>query len=127
MGEVIIKPDADHDFYVIWSDGTESPIAFGTRAQLLEHLSASDQVHRCPAGGHPLSECARPYALLNRADAFGSTASHGYRLGHWPDRALVYRQHGLLRREDLAAACELLAQGRDDEVLTLLRPFEDCT
>lgn len=124
MGEVIIKPFRDKDAYVLWSTSSEVPTAYGTRAEMFEYLGGNLQAGECPTCKRYLPANDTPEARLDRTDLNGSSML-AYKFGWWDDDEFLYAQAGMLRREDLAAACELLAQGRDDEVLTLLQPFED--
>lgn len=115
MSHYLVKPSPDSgDLYVVWSDNSDSPLAFGSRADLTEWFTRR---------GKP--EQAEP-ARFDRADATGTSAL-------WPDAAapylrfgkgMIYEQRGWLPRENLTALCERLAVDEDDRVVDLLEPFD---
>ncbi|MFB6392701.1 hypothetical protein AAFH96_06215 [Polymorphospora sp. 2-325] len=114
----MIKPERDRDLYVCWSTITECPIAWGDRAFMLDHLTREH-----PADGAPIAE---PGARLDRADLNGTSALGGFSFfGKWDDEGFVYEQRGVLPRQHLARACELLNNDREAEVWDLLEPFEE--
>lgn len=123
MGEIVIKPDRDRDEYVTWSTFTESPIAYGNRAETIEYLGGDIQPGTCPTCRQHVAQDTVPSARLNRADKWGSSDMTGF--ARWAQDEFIYQQRGMLSRHDLVRACALLCDGRDDEVLPLLAPFED--
>jgi len=110
----IVKPAPDSgDFYVIWSDNSDGPVAWGSRAYLTPLLDEAD----------------RTADRFDRADATGSSAL-------WPTttdpylrfgQGLIYDQRGWLPRENLAALCERLTADQTDPCTDLLQPFDDET
>lgn len=109
----IVKPSPESgDFYVVWSDCTDGPAAWGSRADLAPLLEGEDAAAR-----------------FARADATGSSAL-------WPSaddphlrfgEGLIYDQRGWLVRENLTALCERLTADQTDPCTDLLRPFHDET
>jgi hypothetical protein len=122
MVQIVLKAEQSLDLYVIWSTGTDAPIAWGTREEAL--LWLSDQRRRMGPHGHTDDLCD-PAGRLARADATGTsaTAEFGF-FGRWDRHGLIYEQRGILPRYRLARACELLEEGRDAEVWDLLEPLE---
>lgn len=118
MPSVVIKPDRDRDEYVVWSTITETPHAYGDRAEMRDMLL--DGVRR-----NDEEDRRNPDAALDRADRWGSSAFPQWGYGHWDDEGFIYQQAGWLHREDLAYAARLVCEERDREVLDLLDPFED--
>ncbi len=124
MGNVVIKLDRDRDEYVLWSTETESPIAYGTRTEMLDHLGGDLQPGTCPTCQQYVSHQSIPTARLARADVKGSSdMSHGW--GWWDYDEFLYAQQGTLARSDLARACALLCDGREADVAALLTPFDE--
>jgi hypothetical protein len=118
MASIVIKPERDRDFYICWSNGTEQPVAWGDRVFMLDHLNREH-----PANGHRIND---PAGRLQRADEHGTSAVGGFAFfGRWDDDGLTYEQRGVLPRQHLIRACELLSAGREAEVWDLLEPFED--
>ena len=111
---IIIKPERDRDMYVEWSTVVDVPTAYGDRAEMLRIL------HGDPGAA---DRSDTPERRLARADELGSSSQVGE--FWWDDDVFVFRQDGMLARKDLVRAVELLAAGRDDEVLALLAPFDD--
>ena len=117
MGYVIIKQDPDRDEYILWSDFTDTPIAVGTRVEMIPYVDQVDPPRETPGG---------TAARFDRADRQGSSMipySHGW----WDDERMIYEQRGWLRREHIAEACRLRLSGREVEVWDLLEPFDDET
>lgn len=122
MGCIIIKPVPERDEYVIWSTEEEFPIACGTRAEMLEYLGGDLQAGECPTCRRFISVQDTPEARLRRTDLNGSS-DLSHRFGWWDDGEFLYRQRGMLNREDLVRACQLVCDGRGDEVAALLDPL----
>lgn len=54
MGNFLIKPDPDEDFYVEWTTYTDSPIAYGDRAEFQEYdptVYTDERFERCDRNG----------------------------------------------------------------------------
>ena len=108
MRGYLVKPMPDSgDFYVVWSDIVEAPLAFGPRAYLEGQGMTADQ--------------------FDRADRTGSSAI-------WPSlrdpylrfgESMIYMQRGVLPRVNLTAACDRLGVDENDRITDLLTPFED--
>jgi len=111
----IVKPDPDQDMYVEWSRNLGEPVACGNRAEMLRIL------HGDPGASDRFDT---PERRLARADELGSS-SRVPGEGWWGHDEFPYGYKGMLARKDLVRAVELLAAGRDDEVLALLAPFDD--
>lgn len=117
MGTTVVKPSPDDDFYVLWSDFVEAPLAFGDRAYLVEYLIAK------PESPGDIAELR-----VARAERTGTSAvwpdlndpAYG-----WKDDIFIYRQMGIIRRHNLKTLCERLARSEVDPCSDLLEPFED--
>jgi len=116
MSTIVVKPDCDRDFYVGWSSIVDSPVWWGSRAEVLRYLT--DEGRCVPADA--------PALRLARADATG-TSAYNRRDGGWDDDdgGFVYEQRGWLARRHLAKVCRLLDTGDEAAVWELLEPFED--
>lgn len=126
MGHVVIKPVRDRDEYVEWSTIVEAPIAHGSWMEMFAAMGGGViEAGSCPHCGKWINEQETPEARLSRAERHGSSALDGFY--RWDDTELIYQQRGLLPREHLYRAAELLAAGRESEVWDLLAPFEDET
>lgn len=119
MPSYVLKADQNRDLYVEWSTIVDDATFIGTREEILTYL----QTERPSSGIHA------PEARLQRADETGTSclwrvAGHAP-TGAWGDTQLIVRQHGLLRRADLALYAMLI----DDEqaARALLEPFEATT
>lgn len=125
MPNCIIKQDPDVDWYVLWSDVTESPSVWGPKAEVQAEAwdpkdVAEDRFERADKTG-----CSYQW----EKDPDGPSKSpYG-----WDDTGLIFMQLGVLPRERLREACDRLAALPRDAswpVLKhsldgLLRPFED--
>lgn len=107
VADTIIKPKTDEDFYVIYSSVVDSPVIWGTGAELLADRWAKVDAER-----------------LARTDATGSSAlwcdppEHG-----WQDETVMVREGiedpmrppdafwGTVRRDDLRSFCESARHG----------------
>lgn len=118
MPSVVIKPAPDLDQYVIWSTITDSPHAYGNRAEVVEMLRAGIR-------HGDRDDRSNPDAAIDRADEWGSSAYPLWGRGHWHDDTYVYAQAGFLRRKDLWQAAGLEHAGRRREILDLLTPLDD--
>lgn len=107
---LIIKPVADVDEYVVWSNIVEAPLFVGDRAAVLRHLG--------PGGGEGDSTGER----LERADRDGTSSRIGD--GCFGDY-MIFEQRGYIDCPKLGELARLLVAGRRDEALDLCRPFED--
>lgn len=109
MGNTIIKPKADEDFYVVYSSVVDTPTSFGTRKQLLSSPWANVDAVR-----------------LARADIEGTSAlwgTPGQQPYGWQDTEVPVREGindptrpadafwGMVKREDLRAFCESVRKG----------------
>lgn len=114
MSSSIVKPNRDTDFYVLWSDNSDAPLCWGTRAELEEDWK---QVHSHHGPWDP--------ERVARADLRGTSAmwpsltapAYG-----WDDDGFVYEQRGWLRRDRLAAVCARISAGEED--MDLLDPLD---
>lgn len=119
MGNIIIKPERDQDFYVGWSTIVEAPTWFGSRAEAVGYVTEDHRTHGGPSDP--------PEERLARADRLGSSIKPeaGYGFGYWDDEDFIYEQRGTLPRKHLIEACRLLAADDEAGVWDLLEPFED--
>ena len=115
MGYVIIRQHPDTDEYVIWDNGSDMPVAVGTRDEIA-HDAGELEPDRTDLE-----------ARLAHTDLYGSSmAAPGRTLGHWDDEGLIYRQTGFLPRELLfVAACRLIVEDDEEAVAFMLEPFDD--
>lgn len=116
MPSVVIKTSPDEDRYVVWSTVTESPHAYGSRAEMADLLRAGIR------GGDP-GDRRNPEPVLARVDEHGSSDFAG--CWGWDDDEFVYKRAGWLRRQDLWAAAQLQCDRRERDLLDLLQPLED--
>lgn len=111
MSSYIVRPDRAEDWYTVWSDSVDAPLAWGTRAEL-------------EAEAHP-DDRLTPERFA-RADEHGSSAMFGSPVIYgWGQEGWIYEQRGVLPRRNLRAACERLAADEHDPITDLLEPFED--
>lgn len=115
MGDTVVKCSPAEDFYVIWSSIVDGPTAWGTRAEISDHLFMyDDQKLRFPDALREEIE-----KRLERADEFGTSAMWPRSGPHadmgWLDRDEILVYHpahpdwkgpSLLQRENLQAWCE---------------------
>lgn len=115
MGQVIIKPERDKDYYIIWSDNVDAPVAFGTRSALEEY----------PDGVRTAENFARADETSSSSRRFPETWAE--------DWSMVFQNTGLIRRSrmmDLVRRIEyiwddLYGWHKDPEIRALLDPFEE--
>jgi len=103
MGRHIIKVAPDLDLYVEWSSIVDSPVCWGTRAEMLEE--GTDAVR------------------LDRADKFGTSSLPGF--DNWETDSLIYEQQGLLPRTKIPEALRRFENDEDADITDLLIPFEE--
>lgn len=109
MGQTILQPDANEDFYVLWSSVVDAPVAFGSREEISEILIA-DAVLK---------------ATEETQARFERTAAHGTSSMFAPSDTMIYQQQGTLKRADLKELCTRLAENEDADVTDLLTSFDD--
>jgi hypothetical protein len=109
MGRTLIKPDRNDDFYVEWSSIVESPMAWGTREEMLAELDVDGEER------------------LARADEYGTSALWGNprAYGFDDDGVLIYQQRGVLRHDQLKQLCTRLGENEEADISDLLAPFDD--
>jgi hypothetical protein len=100
---LLIKCRPEDDFYVAWSDNTESPHWYGTRAEAAAHGYTQDRIAR--------------------ADQNGTSSLPGFYA--WGDSGMVAEQRGFLPRRYLRAYVLLYDAGRMQAAFDLLEPFDD--
>lgn len=123
MPTIIIKPHPRRDQYVLWSTVTDTPVAHGTRAEILTYLpipAESRGYLEARRAGTTLYQTA---ARIARADLYGTSALWGF--GGWDDHLLVFDQRGMLPRRHAYRAARLLSQNCDRQLQRLLQPFDD--
>jgi hypothetical protein len=126
MGHYVIKTDRDQDLYVIWSSTVDAPIWIGDRKGLSEYLWHEYRRE------HPESDPfpgTGPDVRMERADMFGTSDVHG--AYGWDDEAfnLMFgapddEYFHELPRANLAAYCQAIGRGQDDEARAMLRRTE---
>lgn len=113
MRGYVVKPAPAEDFYVVWSDIVEAPVAFGPR-EYIASLDISD--------GQTIAD------RIGRADDKGSSALWPCRespyLG-WGDDTLIYQQQGILRRHNLPELCCRLSEDENASACDLLEGDDD--
>lgn len=119
MPAYVVRPSKDEEFYVLWSDITDSPYCWGNRAEMRENWRHM--------GSHvgPWDE-----ERFDRADRVGSSAlwpSRTNPIYGWDDDVFIYDQRGILRRANLKAACARLGEDEHADIGDLLEPFDDET
>lgn len=109
MPSYIVKVNKDEDFYVQWSEITDSPYCWGPRTEVEQAMKDF---------GYDISP-----DRFDRADATGTSALPGFY--NWEDSGFVFEQKGYLKRGDLKAFLETYDEetGKFDE--SFLEPFED--
>lgn len=116
MPSFIIKPKRDEDFYVEWSTVVDAPTFWGDREAMSNRF-----ISRPQAGDDG--------KRMERADAKGSSCAGD--IADWytfDDRTFIWAQMGILDRDDLKPACDLMDAGHQydgPEIAKLLTPFED--
>ena len=117
MRGYVVKPERDEDFYVIWSDNVEAPLAYGPREYVLPLLDSRQQTVENSAE-----------ARFQRADENGSSAlwpSRSDPIYGWDDDTFIYQQQSILHRTDLKELCQRLGETDHAAVCDLLTAFED--
>lgn len=118
MPSYVIKPNPDKDFYVLWSDNTESPWAWGPADEVHVYLVEDAQ--------KPHGDKTNQWLRILRADEYGSSARWPSSLrpfGGYDDGGFIYKQQGWLPRWRLTELCARLEL--DHDVDDLLEPLED--
>lgn len=108
MPSYVVKVNREEDFYVLWSDVTESPHVWGDRAEVEEYMKTYAMAGDLPE-------------RFDRADKRGTSAFPGFY--DWEDSGFIYEQRGFLPRSSLRAFLESYDGYEFD--LTLLEPFDD--
>ena len=118
MADVIIKPNRDEDFYILWSMNADAPISWGSRADL-EQLAPK----YFPRNNR--------VARFNRADETSSSGRGDYATTWDEDSEYVYHNQYTIRRSRLKELIEVLKtlpnDGSQDEcgdVMVLMEPEE---
>jgi hypothetical protein len=112
VSSYVVKADPGEDWYVVWSNNVDGPLAWGTRAELEAEALPDDQLTP---------------QRFTRADERGSSAVFGGPIYGWDHDGWIYEQRGVLPRRNLRAACERLTADEHDPITDLLEPFEDET
>lgn len=111
MGEYVVKPDPEEDWYVYWSDVTDRPVSAGTRAEFLEASWVA-------------ARSVEPVARrLDRADRLGSSAF--FDLYWWGCEWLCFDNRGMLPRARLRGFADAVLSGDLQRAYDMLEPFED--
>ena len=79
MGRFLIKPKADEDFYVSWSNNVDAPVYWGTRAQLVPYAIRNNWI----------TEFERRLELADETGCTYGIRSHTFDDG--PDRTITYQ------------------------------------
>jgi hypothetical protein len=104
MGNYIVKPDLEEDFYVVWSSVADGPMYWGSRDILLLEMDQID-------GPDP--------ERFDRADVRGSSSYVG-----WGKGDFICKQMWL-RRENLKKYCLRLEGVGEEFADQLLEPLEN--
>lgn len=111
MPAFVVKPDPAVDFYVYWSTVVESPLAWGSIAEL--------EADWPDLTGHGPFDPER-FARAGRTGSSAHCLNFGYPYG---SEGMIYEQQGWLPRANLPELCHRLEVGAP--VDDLLEPFED--
>lgn len=122
----VVKVDPDEDWYVVWSDIAEAPMAWGGRERVGMWLTSRG--HWENPTGEP---DGTPESRLARADQTGTSSlwpspddpHMGWQESKYP-RGLIYRQQGWLPIDRMKALCERLSSDADADVRDLLDPLD---
>lgn len=109
MSCVIIKPEKDLDLYVYWASITDSPMTWGTRAEVSKYLAQHQ---------HDNTE-----ARWARTDETGTSARNGS--FQWEDSGMVFEGTGFLHRKDLKRFLDSWEEKSDTFDASMLEPPED--
>lgn len=128
MPQFIYKEAPDVDYYVVWSSVVDAPAFTGNREETLKHIAIGvDEWLREDAPHHPENRMAR-------VDETGTSsmwiAHAGMRDrypedGAWDDDSHIYKQEGVLTRENLFKLCHRLDEDDNADVSDLLTPLDD--
>lgn len=117
MTDIIVKPNRDEDFYVLWNLNTDSPFAWGTRADLESMKDKHFPKHQ-------------RNARFQRADNTSTSGLGGY-ASSWDaeDKHYVYHGHVFIAREKIRELCRIMdglpSDGSQDEcaeIMALMDP-----
>lgn len=119
MGDILIKPSRDEDFYILWSLTVDAPISWGSRADL-EALAPK----YFPTNNR--------IARFNRADEH-SASTRGPEIPSWDvDTEYTYHLRYTIKRSRLKELIDVLKtlpnDGSQDEcgdVMVLMEPEDD--
>lgn len=114
MGRALIKPERERDFYIIWSDNVDAPVAFGTKKSIQD----ADPDWKDDE--------------FERADRT-STSSRRFPETWEEDFEMVFQNTGSIRRSRMLELCRRLDPIWDDlygwykypQIVELLEPFEE--
>lgn len=114
MGKVLVKPERDSDFYVMWSSIVDAPVAFGTKVSLQK------------------ADPTWTDDYFERADRL-SCSSRIFPKTWDEDFAMNFQGVGTVRRSQMVQLCERLDKIWDDlihwykdpEVKKLITPYEE--
>jgi hypothetical protein len=117
VGRALVKPNRGEDFYILWSNNVDGPLAWGPRAEFQEDPP-------WPEDGVDYSD-----AVFDRTDRT-SCSDRTFRHSWEEDESFMYFQYGWLERSRLKEITDILEREDvvpDDhpEILALLHPFEE--
>lgn len=132
MSITIVKPAADVDLYVEWSDNVDAPVGVGDRAAMLEQLTREwNRAHpdclprpgRSPADRLERVDQTGTSALWPSPDdpAYGYDDEAGFLLNSHPGSGGART----VSRANLGQYAALLEAGRDTEALALTEALPD--
>jgi hypothetical protein len=117
MGQTIVKPNRDENFYILWSSIVEAPLAWGTKEDFQTNPP-------WPEDNTDFSD-----ERFDRVDRTSTSAR--YYVTSWDEEdTYIYEQRGWIERSRLKEITDILEREESvpndhPEILALLHPFEE--
>lgn len=115
---LLVKYSPTEDFYVAWSENTESPHWCGTRAEAAARGYIEERIERADKYGT---------SSVPMVDAACTIPWEGGRFYDWDDDGMIAEQRGFLPRRLLRAYALLYAADELQAAFDLLEPFDNET
>lgn len=113
---LLIKCSKEDDFYVAWSENTESPHWHGTRAEAAEYGYTEERINRADKNG------TSSWPMIDTERMIPWEGGPFYA---WDDAGMIAEQRGFLPRRHLREYALRYAAGNEQGAFDLLEPFED--
>ncbi len=106
MANIVLRPDMDVNFYVVWSTVFNKPVFWGRKKDFKKWMKRADTAAILGKKIHNHLHQAKEFGVNTRA-----TKSYGIN----PDEEwnLTYMAHGILKRKDLTKVCCILTRTND--------------